>query len=172
MGQRSEGLFSDHFINGKKYLHVFLSLLFTLFLVHGFSPDSMILGTMIPIPKHKKKSLCNSSNYRAIALSSILSKILDWIIILKEQHSLCSSELQFGFKKSLSTTQCTFSMLEIFDYYNFNYSSVNVLMLDAGKAFDRVKYCKLFAALLERDISPIVLRLLLFMYTNQSLRVK
>ena len=45
-------------------------------------------------------------------------------------------------------------------------------MLDASKAFDRVNYCKLFAALLERDVSPIVLRLLLFMYINQSLRVK
>ena len=127
---------------------------------------------MIPIPKDKKKSLCNSSNYRAIALNSILTKILDWIILLKEQYSLCSSELKFGFKKGLSTTQCTFSMLEIIDYYNFNNSSVNVLMLDASKAFDRVKYCKLFAALLERDISPIVLKLLLFMYTNQSLQVK
>ena len=77
----------------------------------------MILGTMIPIPKDKKKSLCSASNYRAIALSSIFSKILDWIILLKEEHSLCSSELQFGFKKGLSTTQCTFSMLEIIDYY-------------------------------------------------------
>ena len=66
----SDILFSDHFINGTKHLHVFLSLLFTLFLVYGFSPDSMILGTMIPIPKDKKKSLCNSNNYRAIALSS------------------------------------------------------------------------------------------------------
>ena len=45
-------------------------------------------------------------------------------------------------------------------------------MLDASKDFDRVKYCKLFAALLECDISPIVLRLLLFMYATQSLRVK
>ena len=45
-------------------------------------------------------------------------------------------------------------------------------MLDASKAFDRVKYCKLFAALLELDMFPIVLRLLLFMYTNQSFRVK
>ena len=90
----SEGLFSDHFINGTRKLYVFLSILFTLFLCHGFSPDSMILGTMIPIPKDKKKSLCSSSNYKAIALSSILSKILDWIILIKEQHSLCSSELQ------------------------------------------------------------------------------
>ena len=45
-------------------------------------------------------------------------------------------------------------------------------MLDASKAFDRVNYCKLFATLLKRNISPIVLRLLLFMYTHQSLRVK
>ena len=75
-----------------------------------------------------------------------------------------------GLKKGLSTTQCTFSMLEIINYFNFNNSNVNVLMLDASKAFDRVKYCKLFAALLEHDISPIVWRLLLFMYTNQSLR--
>ena len=45
-------------------------------------------------------------------------------------------------------------------------------MLDASKAFDRVNYCKLFATLLKRNISSIVLRLLLFMYTHQSLRVK
>ena len=125
----SEGLFSDHFINVTRKLYVFLSILFTVFLCHGFSPDSMIWSAMIPIPKDKKKSLCSSSNYRAIALS----KILDWIILIKEQHSLCSSELQFGFKKGLSTTQCTFSMLEIIDYYIFNKSSVNLLMLDASR---------------------------------------
>ena len=68
-------------------------------LSHGFSPNSMILGTMIPIPKDKKKSLCNSGNYRAIALSSIFSKILDWVILIKEEMTLCSSNLQFGFKK-------------------------------------------------------------------------
>ena len=45
-------------------------------------------------------------------------------------------------------------------------------MLDASKAFDRVNYCELFNELLKRDISPIVLRLLLYMYTTQTLRVK
>ena len=113
----SEGLSSDHFIYDNRKLYVLLSILFTLFLRHGFSPNLMILGFMIPIPKEKKKSLCSASNYRAIALSSIFNKILDWIILLKEEHSLCSSELQFGLKKGLSTTQCTFSMLETIDYY-------------------------------------------------------
>ena len=69
---------------------------------------------------------------------------MDWIILLKEHKSLSNSPLQFGFKKGLSTTQCTHSLLEILDYYNYNTSDVFALMLDASKAFDRVRYCKLF----------------------------
>ena len=132
----------------------------------------MILGTMIPIPKDKRTSLCDSSNYRAIALSSMFSKVLDWIILVKEQSSLLSSELQFGFKKGLSTTQCTYSFLETIDYYNYNKSSVFVLLLDASKAFDRINYWKLFTDLKKRNVSPLVLRLLLHMYTNQTLCVR
>ena len=86
--------------------------------------------------------------------------------------TLCSSNLQFGFKKGTSTTQGTYSMLETIDHYNFMKSNAFVLMLDASKAFDRVNYCKLFRELLKREMSPLVLRLLLFMYTNQTLRVK
>ena len=78
----------------------------------------------------------------------------------------------FTLTKGMSTTQCTYSMLETVNYYNFNKSNVFVLMLDASKAFDRFNYCKLFGELLKRDISPIVLRLLLYMYTSQKLRVK
>ena len=146
-------------------------MLYTLFLSHGFIPDSVIMGTMIPIPKNRKQSLCNSSNYRAIALSSIFGKILDWVILIKEERALCSSHLQFGFKQGMSTTQCTYSMLETVNYYNFNKSNVFVLMLDANKAFDRVNYCTLFGELLKRDISPIVLRLF-FIHVYQTLRVK
>ncbi len=47
-----------------------------------------------------------------------------------------------------------------------------IVFLDATKAFDKVNYCKLFRKLLHRNMSPLVLRLLLYMYTNQSLREK
>ena len=118
---------------------------------------SLSVAVNIGSPTHNRWS-----NYRAIALSSILNKILDCIILLKAHKSLSSSPLQFGFKKGLSTTQCTHSLLEIVDYYNYNKSDVFVLMLDASKAFDRVRYCKLFNELLERDISPVVLRILIY----------
>ena len=53
----SEGLFPNHFLHATHRFYVILSILYILFLSHGFSPDSMIMGTMIPIPKNRKQSL-------------------------------------------------------------------------------------------------------------------
>ena len=52
-------------------------------LVHGVSPDGLLLSTMIPIPKSKRGQKGSSDNYRATALSSLIGIILD-TIILKE----------------------------------------------------------------------------------------
>ncbi len=84
---------SDNIIHGTHSLYVLLTIVFNDMLIHGVSPDSMILGTMVPIPRNKKKSLCNSDNYRAIAIISIIGKILDWVILIKERHLLKSSNL-------------------------------------------------------------------------------
>ncbi len=148
-----EGLISDNIIHGTHSLYVPLTIVFNAMLIHGVSPKSMILGTMIPIHKNKKKSLCNSDNYRVIALSSIIGNILDWVILIKECHVLKSSILQFGFKNNLSITQCTFCVMETVNYYNFNRCNVYVLVLDATKAFDQVMYCKLFRELSNRQMS-------------------
>ena len=59
-------------------------------------------------------------------------------------------------------------MLETMNYYYFNGSSVYTLLLDASKAFDRVNYCKLFDILIKHQMSPIVLRLLTYMYTKHK----
>ncbi len=67
--------------------------------------------------------------------------------LFKEKDALCSSDMQFGFKEGLSTTECTFTMLETISYYNFNHTNVYALFLDATKAFDRVHYGKLFKEL-------------------------
>ena len=51
-------------------------------------------------------------------------------------------------------------------------SSVYVMLLDASKAFDRVDYLKLFNLLLKKGMCPIVCRLIVMSYTNQSARTK
>ena len=75
---------------------------------HGFSADGFLKSYLHLIPKDKLKSLRDTNNYRAIALSNILGKLLDWVIIGSNHDALNSSDLQFGFKPESSTTQCSF----------------------------------------------------------------
>ena len=86
-------------------------------------------------------------------------------------HVLCSNDIQFGFKSGHSTSQCTV-LQEIIDLYLRNDSAVYLILLDASKAFDRVKYGKLFDILLNRNMCSSYLRLIINMYTTQKLRVK
>ena len=95
------------------------------------------------------------------------------IISMKEQVvSLYTDDLQFGFKKMSSTTICTSLMIDTIEYYNENYTDCFLLLLDASKAFDRVEYCKLFKLLRDRNVCPVLLRLLMNIYLNQSMQVK
>ena len=173
--KKSDGMtdqMSDHFINGTCRSHIYLSLLFQGMLMHAVVPQSMLLGTIIPIPKNKRKSLNESSNYRGITLSSIMGKILDNIILNTNTCILKSSDLQFGFKAKHSTTHCTFVAQEVINYYISRDSIVYCVLLDASQAFDRVHYVKLFKLLLKKGLCPITARLLAYMYTKQQLRVK
>ena len=141
-------------------------------LVHCFSPNSLLVGTIVPIPKDKRQLLCTSDNFRVITLGNIVAKLFDVIILSKGQNALTTSHLQFGFKQNMSTTHCTYVMMKTISYYNAIGSNVYAIMLDASKTFYRVNYCKLFRVLLKRKVSPLVLRLLLYMYTIQKLQVK
>ena len=51
-------------------------------LIHGFTPNSMFVGTIVPMPKDKRQLVCIFDNFRAIALGNIVAKLSDaaiWI---------------------------------------------------------------------------------------------
>ncbi len=77
---------------------------------------------------------------------------------------MVTSHLQFAYKESYSTPLCSYLVTETIQYYQMRGSSVYMLLFDATKAFARVKYSTLFNLLIERDICPSVVRLLLNMY--------
>jgi hypothetical protein len=163
---------SDHLINGGAALHAALSCLFNCILSHGFVPSVLLASVMISIPKNRKASLCNSSNYRSIALSSSICKLIDVIVLSKCSHALKTSELQFGFKSDHSPVLCTAILKEVVQHYVNRKSNVYALFLDASKAFDKVHFGKLFKLLLRRNLNPLIARMLFYMYRNQSARVK
>ena len=141
-------------------------------LIHGVSPSELLIGTMVPFQKDKRKAHHSSDNYTALTLGSIIGKLYDAIIIKQQTGVFDTSDLQFGFKDGLSTTMCTFMVKETISYYVNNGSTVHVLLLDASKAFDRVNYCMLFQKLIDKGMCPLVVRLLLHMYTHQKLQVR
>ena len=55
---------------------------------HGYCPQSFICANIIPIPKGSKANLSHSDKYRSIAISSLLRKVLDHIIIEKQSEAL------------------------------------------------------------------------------------
>ena len=173
LGKKEEnGLFSNHFIYGSDKLIVMITLLFNSMLVHGIAPDDLLLGTMIPLIKNSRASKQCSDNYRALTIGIGMSKLLDIVILNDQKDVLETSELQFGYKEKLSTSMCSFMVLETIEYYKSKGSSVHVLLLDASKAFDRVDYIKLFEKLIKKGMCPLTVRLLLSMYIKQKLQVK
>ena len=83
-----DGLTSDYIINGTPLLFHYLSILFFLMLSHCYAPSSFCISTMVPIPKKSSGSMGEITNYRGIALSSLLSKIFDNCII-SNQMTVC-----------------------------------------------------------------------------------
>ena len=138
---------------------------------HGYAPAEFLKSSMLPLPKGARADLSNSDMYRSIAISSLLGKILDNVIIERQQDFLSSSNYQFGFKPKSSTVLCPTMVNETIQYYTEKGGrAVYLLLLDASKAFDKVSYEKLFELLLARNVCPKIVKLLY--YTHQKCHVR
>ena len=127
---------------------------------------------MIPLPKGARADLSNSDMYRSITISSLLSKILDNIVIERQQDFLSTSNYQFGFKAKSSTVLCTTTVNETIQYYIENRGQVvYLLLLDASKAFNKVSHEKLIigSQCMSKNCKTIVLYV---MYTHQKCDVR
>ena len=63
-------------------LHQLLSDLFHMLLIHGHISSIVMVSTVIPLIKDKLGDINSSNNYRSIALSSLVLKIFDWVVLL------------------------------------------------------------------------------------------
>ena len=146
-------------------------MLFTSILRHGFLPTSLRECILVPIPKGRKDH-SKSDNYRGIALPPTLSKLLEWSLLTMFPSKFSTSELQFGFKKGVSTNHCTGLIKAVVSRYLNSKSNVFACFLDASKAFDRVNHSVLFSRLLDCGLPPSIVRLLLGWYSDQKLQVR
>ena len=107
----------------------------------------------------------------ASRFSSLVLKLLDWIILILFGDVLGVDQLQFAYQPGCSTTMCTWTVVETIDYFLRNGGEVFGCMMDMSKAFDMVKHSLLFKKLLVAGLPAIFIRLLIFIYVNQFANV-
>ena len=121
------------------------------FLIHGCVSNLLLVATIITLIKDKLGDIENSDNNRSIALSSVILKVFDWVVITLFGKNLGLDELQSSYQRNCSTTMCTWLVIESVAHFSRNRSNVYGCFMDMKKAFDMVKHSSLFKKLSERD---------------------
>ena len=93
-------LSSNYFIEASSLLVSILPPLLTVLVRHSYLPADLRNCILKPIPKPHNDPI-SSENYRPIALAPILSKILEWCILIQFNNYFVTFPLQFGFMKSM-----------------------------------------------------------------------
>ena len=163
---------SDCIKQGPDILYDHLSLILKSFVRHAHVPQPLLLSTLVPLVKDKLGNIGCSKNYRSVAISSLVVKLIDWVIILLEDESLKLNELQFAYQAGCSTVMCTWAAVETIDYFLNNGSEVFTCATDMSKAFDMTLHSLMFQKMLDIGVAPILVRLLIYIYTNQVANVR
>ena len=156
---------------GRNVLAPHLSALLRSFYVHGHVTDVLLKCALVPIVKDQNSSQSSSENYRAIAISSLIMKLIDYVIIELQPDAFTTSSYQFGFQSNSSTTLCSWALTETINNFTSSGSAVYVCFLDLKKAFDLIQLSKLFEKL-DGRLHPIHLRLLIHCYIKQTCCVR
>ena len=108
-----------------------------------------------------------------IALSSVISKLFENVILYRLEEYLWTTNNQFGYKAGHSTDLCVlYALTEFIEYFKRRSTSVYVAFLDASKAFDKINHWILFKKLIARRVPIYLVKVLCFWYQIQSMYIK
>ena len=110
-------IFAEHLLHCSHRLVTMPAVCFSGLFVHSFLPDSMLAIVLVPVVKDKTGRIDQVDNYRPIALASVVSKVVEIIMLNRISGLLETCHNQFGFKQSLGTDSCIYVMKEIVEKY-------------------------------------------------------
>ena len=113
-----------------------------------------------------------TESYRAVAGSSLILQLVDYVILHVWGDLLSSDSLQFGYKRSTSTTECSWLVMTVADHFRRRGSPVYCAKLDAKQGFDRCSWSVIFSSLRKRLLPAVVTRALMYIYMEQSAVVR
>jgi len=167
---RPDCISAEHLLYADESLRFFLGELFNMCIVHWYIPNSCLNTTIVPICKNKNGNMTDTSNYRPVAIATVVSQLLEHFILSNISLFLGTTDSQFGFKAGHNTDQCTYLLKQTASYFVTYGSSVHVVFRYASKAFDRVLHMKLFEKLIQTKVPMCFVRLLKHWYKKQTMQ--
>ena len=165
-----DSLTAEHLSNCHPILSCILAKLFNLMLRCGYLPPEFGHSYTVPLPKvidcRTKSMAC--SDFRGIAISSILSKVFESCILDRYNNFFGSNDNQFGFKKGIGCSHAIYTVRNIINRYINGGSTVSLCALDLSKAFDKVNHNTLFIKLMKRRLPVELLNILIYWLDNCS----
>ena len=130
--------------------------------------------TVVIVPILKKKGLDpkNKNNYRPIALATLLSKVLEKLILFYTIKQLNTTDNQFGFKRRSGCEQCIYTLKQLIDWCNRKEIPLYICYLDASKAFDNVQFLVLLRKLIDSKFPMKLVNFLVIWFTKQTFQIR
>ena len=86
-------------------------------MTHGTVTPGILTCAFLPLYKGGLKNPEKFDSYRAIAGASQLLKLFEYVLLTIWGESLETDSMQFGFKAGVSTTQCTWVVNEVANFF-------------------------------------------------------
>ena len=171
-----DGLSPEHIVYGGEVLKIWLKKIFNRLLTLEELPDCLKVGLVVPIYKRQGKDPLLVSSYRGITLSSVLSKVLEIILLQRLSSPLeeqgFPDQLQTAYQKGVSCMDAIFATQETLTNHLRDGCQPYLCLFDIEKAFDSVELPILLQHLFYIGINGKLWRLIKNWYTNSTSRVR
>ena len=140
-------------------------------LEQGIAPDQWGVCNIIPVPK--KGDLTSTDNYRGIALTSIIAKTLNRMILnrIQPEIEIVLRDNQNGFRAGRSTTSHILTLRRVLEGARKKNLPATMLFIDFKKAFDSIHRGVLMKILLAYGIPNKIVDLIDLLYSKTKAQV-
>ena len=97
---------AEHIKHSGPRMLIIIALFLSVLLVHGTMPNKLLQTILVPIVKDKNGDISDISNYRLIAVSNSITKIIELILLNRYEECFSTCDNQFGFRAGHGTEQC------------------------------------------------------------------
>ena len=140
-------------------------------LTEGLAPEQWKISNIIPVPK--KGDLTKTDNYRGIALTSLVAKTLNRMILNRIQPviELILRDNQNGFRAGRSTTSHILALRRLMEGARSRNLPAVLLFIDFRKAFDSIHRGTMLKILRAYGIPEAIVDLIGVMYANTKAQI-